>query len=355
MGDSEHRFALARCAAEAPGADRPQGASRTQFLAELAVAQVVDDPVWLHAPPDRRALIVGAGFTEVAFLEKAQALFRERPRLVSPRTIPSIMSSSVAATLAAMHGISGLAHTVATACSSGSDAVGLAANHIASGQADVVLAVGVDAPLSPAGVWFFHKSGTLTREVSDAHLSSRPFDKNRSGMVLGEGAAALLLSASRPDVGIGTVLGYASRHGGQSLVAPCAQIASDTMRAALMDSGIGPEEVVSINAHGTSTPVNEAVEAEALSRVFGTIPPVTANKGSTGHLIGASGALEAVVASASANHGLVPPTAGTVQVELAVDVVTGAPRKTNTGPVLSSSFAFGGQNTALVLGPMPPG
>lgn len=351
VGDKGHAFSLARCSARDTGADRVQGASRTQFLAEMAVAQVSGDPTWLATPPDRRALIVGAGFTEVAFLERAQALFHDRPRRVSPSTIPMIMSSSVASALARTHEIGGIAHTVASACSSGADAIGLAAQHIARGLAEAVLVVGVDAPLSPAGVWFFYKSGTLTREVAEAHLSSRPFDRERSGMVLGEGAVAVLLTAARPEAGIGTVLGYASRHGGESIVAPDAETAAATIRAGLSDAGITAAEVVSINAHGTSTPVNEEVEVAALSRVFGTIPPVTANKGATGHLIGASGALEAVVAAHSASTGVVPPTAGTVAVDLEVDVVTGMARSTAPGPVLSNSFAFGGQNTALILGP----
>jgi 3-oxoacyl-[acyl-carrier-protein] synthase II len=183
-------------------------------------------------------------------------------------------------------------------------------------------------------------------------LSSRPFDKDRSGMVLGEGAVAALLTAARPQDGLGMILGYASRHGGASIVAPCAQTAAATIRACLSNAGIEAEEIMSINAHGTSTPVNEEIEAEALSQVFSKIPPVTANKGATGHLSGASGVLDAVIAAWSAHTGVIPPTAGTAQVDLPVDVVICSARTTRPGPVLSNAFAFGGQNTALILGPL---
>jgi len=326
---------------------------RTQLLAMDAARQVVCAAPWQQTPPERRAIVVGVGFGETEYLERAQTVYRDRPRRVSPATIPMVMTSSVAAHLAHVCDVAGPVLTVASACSSGADAIGVAASQIQSRRADVVLIVGVDSSLTPTATWFFHQLGALSATLDNASLACRPFDRDRTGFVLGEGAAALLLTGEAPEAGLGTVLGYASTHGGESMVAPGIDHAVLAMRRSLVDARLSANDIVAVNAHGTSTVLNDQAESKALHQVFSTIPPITANKGATGHLLAASGVLEAVISAMTATTGVIPPTAGTVLIDptLDVDVVLSAPRPVKPGPVLSNSFGFGGQNTSLVIGP----
>jgi 3-oxoacyl-[acyl-carrier-protein] synthase II len=206
----------------------------------------------------------------------------------------------------------------------------------------------------------FARMGALSRNPDPA-AASRPFDDDRDGFVMGEGAAFLVLETlaharARGAVVRGEILGYAANSDAHHITAPLADGAGAAacVALALVDAGLAPDAIGHVNAHGTSTPHNDAAEAAALAKVFGErAVPVTSTKGVTGHLIGAAGAVEAVAALLAAREGLVPPTANHEHCSLPVDVVAGAPREVAPAPVVSTSFAFGGHNAALVLAPPP--
>jgi 3-oxoacyl-[acyl-carrier-protein] synthase II len=227
------------------------------------------------------------------------------------------------------------------------------------GSADVVLAVGSEAPLTPWIMAAFAAAHALSERSDDPSVASRPFDRDRDGFVIAEGAAALVLErlpdavARRARVHA-ELLGYARNTDAFHLVAPPpdGRGARDCMRLALADAGLTPADVAHVNAHGTSTAHNDAAEANAIREVFGdTPPPVTSVKGVLGHSVGAAGAVEAVASALTLSRATIPPTANyeTPDPALALDVVA-EPRALGDGVVLSNSFAFGGHNAALVLG-----
>jgi 3-oxoacyl-[acyl-carrier-protein] synthase II len=245
-------------------------------------------------------------------------------------TVPRVMSNSVAARLAVQtFGAQGPCLTYSTACASGATALGEAVNQIRFGQVDAAIA--------------------------------GPFDAERDGFVMGEGAAFLLLE--RWDLAVargarihGEVMGYASNCDAAHIVAPRADglLAARCMRAALRDAGLDPVDITHVNAHGTSTVHNDDAEARALVACFPEgCPPVTAPKGVVGHLLGAAGAFEAVVALQAARNGSVPPVANFAsdRAPSDIDVVAGRPRAIPRGPAISNSFGFGGHNSCLVVAP----
>ena len=189
--------------------------------------------------------------------------------------------------------------------------------------------------------------------------TSCPFDASRDGFVMGEGSGVLILeewehAVSRGATILAEVVGAASNADAHHITAPSPGGAGATvcMRLALDDAGLAPENVKQINAHGTSTPLNDAAEAEAVLKVFGEhAPPVTSIKGVTGHALGAAGALEAAAVVLSMRHRLIPPTANTKEVDLGIDVVMGEPRPWEPGPTMSNNFGFGGHNGSLILTP----
>jgi 3-oxoacyl-[acyl-carrier-protein] synthase II len=223
----------------------------------------------------------------------------------------------------------------------------------------VVLAGGVDSLVNYGAMCCFMRLDAMSRNVSCPELASRPFDTDRDGFVMGEGAGFAVLqrledvSESAPGP-LGLVLGHASTADAHHLVAPIPDGAGAVrcMALALADAGVQPRDVAHVNAHGTSTVLNDRAEAAALTALFaGSCPPVTAVKGSTGHMIAGSGAVEAIVSLMSLRHRLVPPVAGlrAIDPDFGLDVVQGAPREGPPGYVLSNSFGFGGANTVLVL------
>jgi len=311
-------------------------------------------------PPARRAVVCGIGLGAAAtYEEQVSRLLGRGVRGVSPLTIPMVMPSSVAAHLSLRFGFGGPSVTVSAACASGAAAIGEGVELLRRGAADVVLAGGVDSLVNYGAMCCFMRLDAMSRNVSRPELASRPFDTDRDGFVMGEGAGFAVLQRLE-DVGppgpgpLGLVLGHASSADAHHLVAPSpdGEGAVRCMALALADAGVQPGDVAHINAHGTSTVLNDRAEAAALQALFaGSCPPVTAVKGATGHMIAGSGAVEAIVSLVSLRHGLVPPVAGlrAVDPDVGLDVVQGTPREGRPGYVLSNSFGFGGANTALVL------
>src|SRR5215831_13454615 len=311
-------------------------------------------------PPARRAVVCGIGLGAAAtYEEQVSRLLGQGVRGVSPLTIPMVMPSSVAAHLSLRFGFEGPCVTVSAACASGAAAIGEGVELIRRGAADLVLAGGVDSLVNYGAMCCFMRLDAMSRNVGCPELASRPFDTGRDGFVMGEGAGFVVLqrpedvAASGPGP-LGLVFDDTSTADAHHLVAPSPDGAGAVrcMALALADADVQPCDLAHINAHGTSTVLNDRSEAAALTALFaGSCPPVTAVKGSTGHMIAGSGAVEAIVSLISLRHRLVPPVAGlrTMDPGFDLDVVQGAPRPGRPGYALSNSFGFGGANTALVL------
>jgi len=311
----------------------------------------------ITADPLRRGVIFGTGVGGLNTLEDQIWTFHEKgPRRVSPFLVPMMMSNAGAASISMRHGWQGPCETTVTACAAGTHSVANAARLIAYGRCDAVITGSAEAAMTPVGIQGFSNMTALSTSGV-----SRPFDVRRDGFVIAEGAGALILedwdtAVARGATILAEVLGGASTADAHHITAPSPGGAGAiaAMELAMAEAGITPSDVAQINAHGTSTPLNDAAEAEAIAKVFGSPgPPVTSIKGVTGHSLGAAGALEAVAVVQSMLHGLIPPTAGYGEPdpELAtIDIVTET-RPWTPGPTLSNSFGFGGHNGCLVIGP----
>ncbi len=330
----------------------------TQFLV-AAADQALDQAGEIEADPTRCGTMIGTGVGGITTLEHQISVLKEKgARRVSPFLVPMMMANAGGATLAMRYGWMGPSENVVTACAAGTHAVGNAARLIADGRCDAVMAGGSEAPFTPTAV-----AGFTNMTALSSSGVSRPFDVERDGFVMAEGAAALVLedwgmAKARGAVILAEVLGSASTADAHHITAPApgGSGAVHCMQLALDDAGVRPADVVHVNAHGTSTDLNDAAEAEALSKVFGTSPGplVTSTKGVTGHGLGAAGALEALAVVLAMQTRLIPPTAGlaVLDPELPpIRVVTGEPAPWDPGVSISNSFGFGGHNGTLVIAP----
>ena len=346
-----------------PYFDNPKEARRSDRVSQFtlaAAAEALEQAGEISADPARRGTYVGTGVGGIGTLEEQiEVRLSKGERRVSPFLVPMMMANAPAATISMRYGWQGPCENTVTACAAGTHAIGNAARMVADGRCDVVMAGGAEAPFTPTAVAGFANMTALSNSGD-----SRPFDANRDGFVMAEGAAILVLEAwelaeARDATILGEVLGSASTADAHHITAPSpgGVGAVTCMQLALDDAGITPDQVRHINAHGTSTDKNDAAEAEAVAKVFGTDdsgPLVTSTKGITGHALGAAGALEAVAVLLAMQHGKVPPTAGLIErdPELpAINIVEGGPADWEPGPSLSNSFGFGGHNGTLVLGP----
>jgi len=247
---------------------------------------------------------------------------------------------------------------ITTACAAGAHAIGEGLRLIRDGSCDVAVVGGTEAAITPLALAAFHRMGAVSGRKDDPTAASRPFDVDRDGFVMGEGAAIVVLESlehaqARGAAIKGELLGYGRTCDAYHVTAPApgGTGAVACMQLALEDAGIAPTDVGHINAHGTSTPLNDAAEAAAISKVFGDAIPVTSTKGVTGHLIGAAGAVECVAAIKACQEKLVPPTANHQRTdpEITVDVVHGEARAIERTIAVSNSFGFGGHNATLVV------
>ena len=337
----------------------PKQARHLDRFTQLAVAaaeEALAGAALGELDPTRAGVNLGTGIGGVGTLETQVGVLTERgPGRVSPFTIPMVMPNAGAATLSLRYGWQGPSETLTTACAAGTHSVAAGARMVADGRCDVVLAGGAESSMTPTTVAAFIKMTAL----SDSGIS-RPFDVDRDGFCIAEGAAVLVLEERERALARGAriwgeVLGTASTCDAHHITAPSpgGAGAAACMRLALDDAELSPGDIRHVNAHGTSTPLNDAAEAEAITTVFGAgAVPVTSIKGVTGHSLGAAGALEAASVLLSFAYRELPPTMGTKVVDPAVEVdVVLEPRPFEPGPVLSNSFGFGGHNGSLVLGP----
>ena len=321
-----------------------------------------DEPEKIVATdPDRVGILLGSGIGGAETWADEYPRFIEKgPNRASPMFVPKMLSNTAAGTIAIRTGARGPNMTVNTACAAGASAIHVARDLIASGVADVVLAGGVEAGITALSVSAFAQMGALSRNPDPA-TASRPFDVDRDGFVMGEGAGVVVLeseehAAARGAKAYAVVAGAGASADAFHATAPPEDGGGAVLaiRRAIEDAGIDPATIGHLNAHGTSTPLNDVAESRALRAVFGDHTDaiaVTSTKGVTGHLLGAAGAVEAIFAIQALNHGLVPPTANLTSQDpdIVLDVVAGEPRAVTFEAALSTSMGFGGQNAALVL------
>jgi 3-oxoacyl-[acyl-carrier-protein] synthase II len=305
---------------------------------------------------------VGTALGGMESLEQAGDRARERGLArVDPFLLPKMIGNAVSAQVAMRYGLRGPMLSPSTACATGTDALGEAFRAVRNGEADVMLAGGAEAPLTPLLLSALSGMGALSRRNDEPGCASRPFDRERDGFVLGEGAAVLVLEslthAERRGARIyAELLGYGRSSDAHHVTQPdpSGRGAALAMRRALDEARLEPDDVDHVNAHATSTPLGDAAEATAIGRVFhdrtaGLL--VSATKSMTGHLIAASGAAEAIATVQALVSGVVPPTINHARSDdgFALDLVTHAPREAPLRRALSNSFGFGGNNAALVF------
>jgi len=343
-----------------PWYDSPKDARRADRSEQYAIAaatEALEQSGRPAADPSRIGTIFGTGVGGIHTLEEQIVVRLDKgERRVSPFLVPMMMANAPGANVSMRFDLRGPNETLCTACAAGTHALGYAARLIAWGLADAVVAGGTEYAGTPTSLASF---GNMTALSSTG--TSRPFDAARDGFVMGEGAAVLVLEEWESAVGrgariIGEILGAASNADAHHITAPSpgGVGAISCMRLALADAGLDPAEIKQVNAHGTSTPLNDAAEAAAVSEVFGPgAVTIVSTKGVTGHALGAAGALEAAAVLLSMEHRLIPPTANTVDVdpEMTVDVVTGEARPWDPGPTMSNNFGFGGHNGSIIIGP----
>lgn len=332
---------------------------RSAQVAVAAAEMAIADAGPIKVDPARAGVIMGTGVGGIGALEAQVGVLLSRgPGRVSPFLIPMMMANRGGAAISMRLGWRGPCETTVTACTAGTQAIGSAARLVASGRCQVAIGGGAEAAITPVGM-----AGFTNMTALSSLGVSRPFDRDRDGFVMGEGAGVLVLEDWDHALARGARI-YAELAGAGSTAdahhitapSPGGAGAAACMELALADAGIAAGDVAHINAHGTSTPLNDAAEAEAITKVFGTPgPAVTSVKGITGHSLGAAGAIEAVAAVLSISLGEIPPTAGYANADpaMSLDVVFGAPRSWAPGPVLSNSFGFGGHNGSLVILPPP--
>ncbi len=347
----------------APWFANPKEARRSDRFSQFALAaaaEALENAGDLSADPARIGVMIGTGIGGIATTETQIIVRHEKgDRRVSPFMVPMMMPNAASATVSMRHGFQGPCEATVTACAAGTHAIGNAIDAIRLGRADVMIAGGSEASITPTALAGFRNMTAMTSAGM-----SRPFDVRRDGFVIAEGAGVLVLeewdhAVKRGATILGEALGSASSADAYHITAPAPGGAGAIrcMELALEDAGVEAADIVHINAHGTSTPLNDSAEAHAVSKVFGERPGpiVTSTKGVTGHALGAAGALEAVAVLLSMGHALVPPTIGLEEVDPelpSIDLVTEPEgRPWTPGPSMSNSFGFGGHNGSIVLQP----
>jgi 3-oxoacyl-[acyl-carrier-protein] synthase II len=360
QASEEGGYTTAPCADFDPEAwMTPKEARRTDRFAQLALAaalQATEESGLLDTiEPERLGILVGTGVGGLVTMQREmEAWIAKGDRAVSPHFVPMMMPNAAAGTVAMALGARGPGWSVASACATGAHAIGEGMRLIERGEVDAVVAGGAEAALTGLCLAAFRRMGALSRCGV-----SRPFDQRRDGFIMGEGAGILVLEAeeharARGARVLGRLVGFAASNDAFHITQPDPEgrgaIAS--MRGALDDAGAAPTDVGYINAHGTSTPLNDKVEAGAVHAVFnGHNPAVSSSKGSIGHLLGAAGAVEAVATLAAVEREELHPTANLAELdpECELDHVTTRRSAPGMRLALSNSFGFGGQNATLAF------
>ena len=371
-----------RIAGQVPGADQPGGLNLDDWidpreqrkqdrfiqLGLAAACQAVEDSGW--RPDDREAqnrtgVMIGSGIGGLESIVVTDQLMNEKgPRRISPFFIPSALINLISGHVSIRYGFRGPNHAVVTACSTGAHAIGDAARMVALDDADVMVAGGAEAAVCRIGMAGFAAARALSTSFNDTpEVASRPWDKQRDGFVMGEGAGIVVLEELEHAKARGAkiyaeVKGYGMSGDAHHITAP----ADDgdggfrAMQAAMKRAGITPADIDYVNAHGTSTPLGDVIEAKAVARLLGDaigLVSISSTKSATGHLLGAAGAIEAIYSVKAVETGMLPPTLNLNEPEddlTGFDLVPLKSRQRQVRNAMSNSFGFGGTNASLIVG-----
>lgn len=346
-------------------------ARRMDRFAQLAVAaslQAVEQAGIKINPSNHNniGVIIGSGIGGLITLSKQIGVLIEKgPDKITPLLVPMMIADMASAQVSIVLGAKGPNFCTTSACSSGSDAIGVAYEIIRRGDAQAMIAGGSDAVVTPIGIAAFNANRALSTRNSEPQLASRPFDAERNGFVLSEGAASLVLEnlsfAQRRGAQIlAEIIGYGASGDAYHITQPDegGEGAARAMQMALNKAGLKTTEVDYINAHGTSTPLNDKIETMAIKTVFGDYAyhiPISSTKSMIGHLLGGAGAVEAAICVMVIQHGLIPPTINLTHPdpECDLDYVPNVARRVKVATALSNSFGFGGHNSVLVFRQYP--
>jgi beta-ketoacyl-acyl-carrier-protein synthase II len=344
--------------------DRKEARRMDRFLqlGMVAAREAMSDACFTIRPEraDAVGVLCGSGIGGInTIVEAAIVLHTRGPDRVSPFVVPMMLPDMLSGLIAIDTGAKGPNFAVASACATAGHSIGEAAEIIRRGDAEVMICGGAEAPVTRIGLAAFDSMRALSRRNDEPRRASRPFDRDRDGFVLAEAAGVLLLEslehAQRRDAKIyAEVVGYGATGDAYHITAPSegGEGAARAMKLALKQAGLKPSEVGYINAHGTSTPHNDRTETQAIKSVFGEhVPPVSSTKSMTGHLIGASGAIEAIVCIKTILEGCLPPTINyeNPDPECDLDYVPNHARAAEVEVALSNSLGFGGHNTAVIV------
>lgn len=329
-------------------------------FALIAAAEALAEAGDLPYDRERIGTLVGTGVGGMRTFEEQVLIQNEKgSRRVSPFLIPMMMANASSAQISMKYGFEGPCETTVTACAASNQSIGNALNMIRWGRCDAMITGGTESSTTVVGLAGFQNMTALSSSGQ-----SRPFDADRDGFIAAEAAGVLILeelegAKARGATILAEVIGYATTADAHHITAPSPGGAGaiKCMSRAIDDAGLQPSDIAYVNAHGTSTPLNDAAEAQACAQLFGTPGPyVTSIKGVTGHSLGAAGAIEAVSVVESMLRGIIPPTANTTAVDPElppINVVIGEGQEWTPGPTISNSFGFGGHNASLIFGPAP--
>jgi 3-oxoacyl-[acyl-carrier-protein] synthase II len=332
---------------------------RCQQAAMVAAREAWADAGRPDVDPARLAVVIGTGVGGVStLLDQDDVLEEQGPKRVSPLAVPMLMPNGPAAWVSLEYGARAGVYTPVSACASGAEALAFGARLIRSGEADVVIAGGAEAAIAPLTIAGFAQARTLSTRNDEPARASRPFDIDRDGFVLGEGAGVMILeraefAAARRARVHGRLAGAGITADAHHITGPDPTGAGQirAMRTAIVDAGLRPGDVDHVNCHATSTVVGDVAEAAAIRQAVGEDVVLTAPKSSIGHLVGAAGAVEGIIALLSVRKGVIPPTLNLDHKasEVDLEVITGRPRTQQLRAAMSNSFGFGGQNVSLVF------
>jgi 3-oxoacyl-[acyl-carrier-protein] synthase II len=335
-----------------------------QFAVAAAIEAVDDSGVdYDREDAERCAVIMGSGIGGLQELEdQHNRMIEKGPKRISPFTVPKLMVNAACGNIAIIWGLRGTNFAVVTACASAANAIGESMRIIQRDEADLAITGGTEAALTRMGLGSFCALKGLSTRNDEPQRASRPWDRDRDGFLLSEGAGVVLLeelnhARARGATIYGELIGYGASCDGHHITAPdpVGEGAALAMRRALADAGIAPDQVDYINAHGTSTELGDVAEVRAVKKVFGDYATrglvVSSTKSSHGHLLGASGGVELIAAALTIKEGVVPPTLNLDDPddECDLDFVPKTPREARFHVVLSNSFGFGGHNACLLL------
>ena len=311
---------------------------------------------------DEIGIIIGSGIGGLTTLfEQAKVLLENGPDRVSPFLIPMMIADIAAAQVSIVLGVKGPNLCTTSACSSGSDAIGTAYEIIKHGDAQIMITGGSEAIINPIGIASFNALKALSTRNDEPQSASRPFDAKRDGFIIGEGAAIFILESlahaqKRGANILAEIIGYGASGDAYHITQPLAdgEGAARAMQLTLKKAGVAPTDIDYINAHGTSTPLNDAMETRAIKTVFGDYAykvPISSTKSMIGHLIGGAAAVEAAICIKTIQEGIIPPTINLTypDPECDLDYVPNVARQTRVTTVLSNSFGFGGHNSVLAF------